>query len=409
MTTEIELGTDIEKRIHALNWSHLSEQLGEQGFATTAGVLTASECEQLAALFDGDSFRSTIDMARHRFGEGRYRYFSHPLPGLIQAARGTFYEHLAPVANRWADRLVGGHPTFPATHSGLLRRCRAAGQTRPTPLLLRYHAGDWNALHQDLYGEVYFPFQVLTVLSQTGSDFSGGEFVLLEQRPRAQSRAHVLTPAKGAFDLPDPRAAEPRQARIPPRRTTPRREHGHQRRADRARHHLPRLEMRTMSFTIYESPIGPLTVVAGEHGLRELHFPGRGPSKREDDQNPAVPALAAAAEQLDAYFAGELRSFQLVLELSGTAFQRRVWAALLEIPYGSTTTYGTIAREIALERGGRVVEPRAVGWAVGHTPIPIVIPCHRVIGADGSLTGFGGGLHVKRFLLEHEGALLPTG
>src|SRR5262249_56029426 len=138
------------------------------------------------------------DMARHRFGEGRYRYFSYPLPGPIASARSSFYEHLAPVANRWADLLSGSNPTFPADHDQLLRRCRAAGQTRPTPLLLRYHAGDWNALHQDLYGQVYFPFQVLTVLSQTGSDFSGGEFVLLEQRPRAQSRAHVLTPSRRA-------------------------------------------------------------------------------------------------------------------------------------------------------------------------------------------------------------------
>ena len=111
----------------------------------------------------------------------------------------AFYEQLAPVANRWADLLSGDNPTFPLTHELLLARCQAAGQTRPTPLMLRYHEGDWNALHQDLYGDVYFPFQVLTVLSDPDTDYAGGEFVLIEQRPRAQSRAHVLRPARGAF------------------------------------------------------------------------------------------------------------------------------------------------------------------------------------------------------------------
>ncbi len=159
-----------------------------------------------------------------------------------------------------------------------------------------------------------------------------------------------------------------------------------------------------MSFTIYESPIGPLTLVAGYQGLRALHFPRRGPSKREEHSKPADVTLAAAAEQLDAYFAGDLRSFELTIDLdvSGTPFARRVWAALLEIPYGATTTYGTIARELSAERGGRQIEPRAVGWAVGQTPVPIIVPCHRVIGADGSLTGYGGGLHRKRVLLDFE-------
>src|SRR5258708_36623634 len=117
----------------------------------------------------------------------------------MQGARVAFYEQLAPVANRWADLLSGENPTFPSTHELLLARCQAAGQTRPTPLMLRYHKGDWNALHQDLYGDVYFPFQVLTVLSDADTDYAGGEFVLMEQLPRAQSRAHVLRPARGAF------------------------------------------------------------------------------------------------------------------------------------------------------------------------------------------------------------------
>jgi hypothetical protein len=189
----------IADRVHDLDWSDLTGQLDERGFAVTDQILSARECRQLADLFDGDGFRSTIDMARHRFGDGRYRYFAHPLPALIEGARVSFYEHLAPIANRWAERLVGDNPTFPATHQELLERCRRVGQERPTPLILRYGEGDWNALHQDLYGEVYFPFQILTVLSDPERDYAGGEFVLMEQRPRAQSRAHVLRPPQGAF------------------------------------------------------------------------------------------------------------------------------------------------------------------------------------------------------------------
>ena len=189
----------VTARIGQLDWQELARQLDEQGFAVTEPVLSAEECVGLADLFDGDRFRSTIDMARHRFGDGRYRYFAHPLPELIQGARVAFYEQLAPVANRWAGLLSGENPTFPLTHESLLERCREAGQTRPTPLMLRYHEDDWNALHRDLYGDVYFPFQVLTLLSDPDADYDGGEFVLMEQRPRAQSRAHVLRPARGAF------------------------------------------------------------------------------------------------------------------------------------------------------------------------------------------------------------------
>jgi len=186
-------------RVDALPWDELGAQLDERGFAVTDRVLDAAECDALAGLFDAGRFRSTVDMARHRFGDGRYRYFDHPLPEPIGELRGAFYRRLAPVANRWSALLGGSAEAFPATHEQLLERCRAAGQTRPTPLILRYGPGDWNALHQDLYGDVFFPFQVLTVLSEPGVDFEGGEFVLLEQRPRAQSRAHVLTPPRGAF------------------------------------------------------------------------------------------------------------------------------------------------------------------------------------------------------------------
>ena len=190
---------DLTARIDALDWPALVASLDERGFALTPPVLSKQECRSLAALFDGDGFRSTIDMARHRFGDGRYRYFDHPLPGPIAELRSAFYGHLAPIANRWSGLLGGATDAFPLAHEDLLARCHAAGQERPTPLILRYGEGDWNALHQDLYGEVYFPFQVLTVLSEPGEEYEGGQFVLMEQRPRAQSRAHVITPPRGAF------------------------------------------------------------------------------------------------------------------------------------------------------------------------------------------------------------------
>jgi uncharacterized protein len=191
--------TSLTDRVHELDWDALRAQLDGRGFAVTAPLLAADECEALAGLFDGGRFRSTVDMARHRFGDGRYRYFDHPLPDEIEALRTALYEHLAPVANEWSARLGGDADEFPLDHAELLARCRAAGQERPTPLILRYGPGDWNALHRDLYGDVYFPFQAVTVLSEPGVDFDGGEFVLLEQRPRAQSRAHVVTPPRGAF------------------------------------------------------------------------------------------------------------------------------------------------------------------------------------------------------------------
>jgi hypothetical protein len=192
--------SEIRTRVDDLDWADLTQQLDDRGFAITPALLDDATCSELAGLFDrDDQFRSTIDMARYRFGDGRYRYFDHPLPDTIAALRGSFYPHLAPSANRWAGLLRGERRTFPLDHEELLEQCHAAGQRRPTPLILRYHQGDWNALHQDLYGEVFFPFQIVTILSERGVDFEGGEFVLLEQRPRAQSRAHVLTPERGAF------------------------------------------------------------------------------------------------------------------------------------------------------------------------------------------------------------------
>lgn len=191
--------TAIGDRADALDWGDLREQLDGQGHAITVPLLDAGECEALAHLFDGGRFRTTIDMARHRFGDGRYRYFDYPLPDPIAALRTSFYRHLAPIANDWSKLLRGDDDSFPLEHDELLERCRKAGQERPTPLILRYGEGDWNALHQDLYGDVYFPFQILTILSEPGVEFEGGEFVLMEQRPRAQSRAHVLKPPRGAF------------------------------------------------------------------------------------------------------------------------------------------------------------------------------------------------------------------
>jgi uncharacterized protein len=204
--------TDIQRRVDGLDWEQLTAALDTVGHAITETVLDENECRALAELFDAGQFRSTIEMARHRFGDGRYRYFDHPLPDTIATLRSSFYGHLAPIANRWAGLLRGEKPTFPLSHAELLERCHAVGQRRPTPLILRYGDGDWNALHQDLYGDVFFPFQVVTVLSRRGIDFDGGEFVLLEQRPRAQSRAHVLTPAPGAFVI-FPTAERPHPSR----------------------------------------------------------------------------------------------------------------------------------------------------------------------------------------------------
>jgi hypothetical protein len=193
--------TAIAERVAALDWDALRAQLDERGFALTPAILDPDECTSLSELFDGGRFRSTIEMARHRFGDGRYRYFDHPLPKPVGMLRSSLYRRLAPIANEWSARLGGDRRAFPPSHKRLIERCREAGQSRPTPLILRYGPGDWNALHQDLYGDVYFPFQALTVLSEPGIDFEGGEFVLVEQRPRAQSRAHVLTPPRGAFVL----------------------------------------------------------------------------------------------------------------------------------------------------------------------------------------------------------------
>jgi hypothetical protein len=193
--------TDIATRIEGLDWDELAARLDTDGFAQTPPVLAAADCKALAAQFDDDArFRSTIDMRRHRFGEGQYKYFDAPLPEPIERARHALYPPLARIANEWAARL-GETDAFPPDLEAFLDRCHRAGQRRTTPLMLRYFAGGHNTLHQDLYGDVAFPLQAVTVLNRPDVDFEGGQFVLVEQRPRAQSRAHVIDLKRGGFLL----------------------------------------------------------------------------------------------------------------------------------------------------------------------------------------------------------------
>ena len=184
-------------RVDRLDWSALATELDDIGHAVTPPLLTAEECRRVAAWFDEpERFRSTVDMARHRFGEGRYRYFADPLPAEVAELRAAFYPRLAPVANRWAEQL-GGDERWPLALTALRDLCAAAGQKRPTPLILRYDAGGYNCLHQDLYGDVWFPLQVVIGLDEPGADFTGGEVLLVEQRPRAQSRGEAITLQQG--------------------------------------------------------------------------------------------------------------------------------------------------------------------------------------------------------------------
>jgi hypothetical protein len=183
-------------RVPDLDWRALRKELDQWGFALTPPLLDAEQCRELIDLFDVDeAFRSTIVMSRHAFGEGTYRYFADPLPPVVQRLRVEMYAPLAQIANEWAEQLDSRE--FPNTLDGMLEVSAAAGQTRPTPLLLRYEAGGYNCLHQDIYGDVAFPLQVTIMLSVPGEDFTGGENVLVEQRPRAQSRPVVAIPGRG--------------------------------------------------------------------------------------------------------------------------------------------------------------------------------------------------------------------
>jgi len=176
----------------------LLHQLDEEGFARLPDLLTADECKTLVDLYDdrSTSYRKTVDMQRHGFGRGQYRYFSYPLPPIVETLRSDLYRRLAAVANVWSERLTLGE-TWPNSLQALLNACHDSGQTRPTPLLLKYGLGDYNCLHQDLYGEIHFPLQIVVQLSQPGIDFEGGELMLVENRPRAQSRAHVIPLFRG--------------------------------------------------------------------------------------------------------------------------------------------------------------------------------------------------------------------
>ena len=185
------------RRADAIDWPAASADLDARGWAILPTLLTGGECDAVAGLYgEGEGFRSHVVMARHGFGRGEYRYFAYPLPPLVAGLRVALYPHLAPIADRWHERM-GLAVRFPADHAAFIDRCHRAGQTRPTPLLLQYGKGDYNCLHQDLYGEHVFPLQIAVLLSAPGTDFEGGEFVLTEQRPRMQSRAEVVPLSKG--------------------------------------------------------------------------------------------------------------------------------------------------------------------------------------------------------------------
>jgi len=189
--------SDIAARVEAIDWPQASHGLDAQGCAVQKRLLSPEECRALAALYpDETHFRSRVVMSRHGFGRGEYKYFSYPLPSLIAELRSTLYARLRAVANSW-NEAMSIDIRYPEQHDAFLKRCHAAGQTRPTPLLLQYGAGDYNCLHQDLYGEHVFPLQVAILLSEPNRDFSGGEFVLTEQRPRMQSRPEVVPLAQG--------------------------------------------------------------------------------------------------------------------------------------------------------------------------------------------------------------------
>ena len=201
MSTAIEAreisALDIDTRVDGYDWASVSAHLDVHGWAMLPKLLTPSETATVAALFDDDSkFRSHVIMARHGFGRGEYKYFAYPLPDKVADLRTALYSRLVPIANRWNESM-GIDVRYPDAHADFIKRCHEAGQTRPTPLLLQYGEGDFNALHQDVYGEHVFPLQVAILLAEPQKDFTGGEFVLTEQRPRMQSRAEVVPLDRG--------------------------------------------------------------------------------------------------------------------------------------------------------------------------------------------------------------------
>ncbi len=188
----------IQQRINAINWNEAQASLSSRGYAVTNPILSSEECASIIALYnDASRFRSQVIMERHRFGVGDYKYFANPLPETVAHLRTSAYPHLAKVANEWAEAFGEKKPPFPLDHAEFLKICHKAGQTKPTPLILHYEAGGYNCLHQDLYGEVAFPLQMVLLLGQPGRDWEGGEFLLVEQQPRAQSKAEVAAANRG--------------------------------------------------------------------------------------------------------------------------------------------------------------------------------------------------------------------
>jgi hypothetical protein len=191
------LARSIPDRVAHYEWARIATNLDEFGWAPLSGLLTADECRDLASLYTSEQFfRSRVVMARHGYGRGEYKYFAYPLPTVIAELRASLYELLAPIANRWSE-LLASDVRYPDNHEQFIERCHRAGQTRPTPLVLSYGPGDYNCLHQDLYGEQVFPLQAVFLLSAPNEDFVGGEFVVTEQRPRMQSRVEVVPLAQG--------------------------------------------------------------------------------------------------------------------------------------------------------------------------------------------------------------------
>jgi len=197
VNVQARLGASGDDPVASIDWPTVESGLNDTGAAVLSRLFTPKDWREITALYDNDAtFRSRIVMARHGFGRGEYKYFSYPLPPLVESLRTALYPHLAPIANAWNERM-GVEARYPARHRDFIDLCHSHGQTRPTPLLLRYETGDYNCLHQDLYGELAFPLQVAILLSEPGTDFTGGEFVLTEQRPRMQSRAEVIPLAQG--------------------------------------------------------------------------------------------------------------------------------------------------------------------------------------------------------------------
>jgi uncharacterized protein len=192
------MNSDIQKRVDSLNWNEVDESLSARGYAVTGSILAPKECASMVSLYSQPNrFRSHVIMERRRFGVGDYKYFANPLPDLVEKIRTAAYPHLAKIANEWAKAFGDKKPPFPADHAAFLKMCHKAGQTRPTPLMLHYEAGGYNCLHQDLYGEIAFPLQMVFLLGQAGRDWEGGEFLLVEQQPRAQSKAEVVAANQG--------------------------------------------------------------------------------------------------------------------------------------------------------------------------------------------------------------------